>query len=107
MNKIKNNYHDNLVLIDDKTSNSQLYSYFSSLPSTNSTNEKDERLELIDISKGLIEILQNSGFTIEKILKYEPSEIAEVLGIDAYIGEIIHRETKKMDNNMKSNFFIN
>jgi len=107
MNKLKNNYHDNLVLIDDNTSNSQLSSQFSSLPSANITNKKDERLELIEISKGLIEILQNSGFTIEKILEYEPSEIAEVLGIDAYIGEIIHRETKKMDNNMKSSFFIN
>jgi hypothetical protein len=103
MNKIKNNHNDNLVLIDGKTSNSQL----SSLPLPNSTYENDERLELIEISKGLIEILQNSGFTIETLLKYEPSEIAEILGIDAYIGEIIHRETKKMYNNMKSNFFIN
>ena len=107
MNKLKNNYHDNVVLIDDNTSNSQLSSHFSSLPSANVTNKKDERLELIEISKGLIEILQNSGFTIEKILENEPSEIAEVLGIGAYIGEIIHRETKKMDNNMKSSFFIN
>ena len=107
MNKLKNNYNDNLIFIDGNTSSSQLSSQFSSLPSANITNKKDERLELIEISKGLIEILQNSGFTIEKILTYEPSEIAEVLGIDAYIGEIIHRETKKMDNNMKSSFFIN
>ena len=107
MNKLKNNYHDNVVLIDDNTSNSQLSSQFTSLPSANVTHKKDERLELIEISKGLIEILQNSGFTIEKILENEPSEIAEVLGIDAYIGEIIHRETKKIDNNMKFSFFIN
>jgi hypothetical protein len=86
MNKLKNNYHDNVVLIDDNMSNSQLSSHFSSLPSANVTNKKDERLELIEISKGLIEILQK---------------------IDDYIGEIIHRETKKMDNNMKFSFFIN
>ena len=30
--------------------------------------KKDERLELLLISKGLIEILQDAGFTIEKIL---------------------------------------
>src|SRR3712207_7148334 len=39
--------------------------------------EKKPRLELIEIPKGLIEVLQNSGFTIEKILDSEPSEIAQ------------------------------
>ena len=33
---------------------------------------RDERLELVDISKGLIEMLQNAGFTIESILDDEP-----------------------------------
>ena len=35
---------------------------------------KDMRLELVDISKGLIEVLQNTGFTIEMILEYGPSK---------------------------------
>jgi hypothetical protein len=56
---------------------------------------KDQRLELVEIPKGLFEILQNAGFTMEKILDSEPSEIAEKLGIDSYIGEIIFKETKK------------
>ena len=56
---------------------------------------KDRRLELVEIPKGLIEVLQNAGFTIEKILDSCPSEIAEKLGIDVYIGEIIFKETKK------------
>jgi hypothetical protein len=56
---------------------------------------KDERLELVEILKGLIEILQDAGFTIEKILEDEPSHIAEILGIDVYVGEIIYNETKK------------
>jgi hypothetical protein len=56
---------------------------------------KDPRLELVEIPKGLIELLQNAGFTIEKILDSEPSEIAEILGIDSYIGEIICKETSK------------
>ena len=61
----------------------------------NIENTKDERLELVDISKGLIDILQNAGFTIEKILDNGPSYIAEILGIDVYVGEIIYNETKK------------
>jgi hypothetical protein len=56
---------------------------------------KDERLELVEIPKGLIEILQNAGFTIEKIVDSKPSDIAEKLGIDSYVGEIIHKETSK------------
>jgi len=59
---------------------------------------KDQRLELVEIPKGLIEVLQNSGFTIEKILDSEPSEIAEELGIDSYVGEIIFKETSKIIN---------
>ena len=42
---------------------------------------RDERLELVDISKGLIEMLQNAGFTIESILDNGPSHIAETLGM--------------------------
>jgi hypothetical protein len=48
-----------------------------------------------EIPKGLIEVLQNTGFTVEKILDSEPSEIAEKLGIDSYIGKIIFKETEK------------
>jgi hypothetical protein len=61
---------------------------------------KDERLELVEISKGLIEILQDAGFTVEKILEDEPSHIAEILGIDVYVGEIIYNETKKASSNV-------
>jgi hypothetical protein len=67
----------------------------SSIDIVDTVNKKDERLELVEISKGLIEILQNAGFTIETILDNGPSHIAETLGIDVYIGEIIYKETKK------------
>ena len=40
-------------------------------------------------------VLQNAGFKIEKILDSKPSEIAEKLGLDYHIGEIIFKETKK------------
>jgi hypothetical protein len=53
---------------------------------------KDERLEYLDISKGLIELLQINGFTVEKILEYGPSKIAEKLGIDDYVAQIIFSE---------------
>ena len=61
----------------------------------NVENTKDERLELLDIPKGLIDILQSADFTVEKILEDEPSHIAEILGIDVYVAEIIYNETKK------------
>ena len=66
----------------------------------NVENTKDERSELIEISKGLIEMLQSAGFTIEKILENGPSNIAEILGIDVYVGEIIYNETRKASNNV-------
>ena len=93
-----------------KDSNSQL----SESPTSSSTiniadtvNKKDERLALVEISKGLIELLQDAGFTIEKILENHPSRIAEILGIEVYVGEIIYNETKKASSNVNSNFLIN
>jgi DNA-binding NtrC family response regulator len=83
-----------------KDSSSQL----SESPTTSSSStidiadtviKKDERLALLEISKGLVELLQDAGFTIEKILENRPSRIAEILGIDVYVGEIIYNETKK------------
>jgi hypothetical protein len=56
---------------------------------------KDERLEHLEISKGLIELLQTNGFTIEMILEYGPSGIAKILGIDEYVAQIIFKETSK------------
>jgi hypothetical protein len=94
-------------MVKDSNLHLSLPSQLSLLSSTNITNEKDERLELIEIPKGLIEILQNAGFTIEKILDCEPSQIAEKLGIDTYVGEIIYKETKKATSNIKNNFLIN
>jgi hypothetical protein len=76
----------------------------SSIDIGDTVNKKDERLELVEISKGLIEMLQTAGFTIEKILDNGPFYIAEILGIDVYIGEIIYHETKKASINANSNF---
>ena len=57
-------------------------------------NAKDERLALVNIPKRLIESLNDAGFTIEIILNSRPSDIAQILGIDDYVAQIIYQETK-------------
>ena len=54
----------------------------------------DERLGKVNIPKGLGESLNNAGFTIEIILNSRPSDIAQILGIDDYVAQIIYQETK-------------
>jgi hypothetical protein len=54
----------------------------------------DERLGFVNIPKGLVESLNNAGFTIEKILNSKPAHLAEILGIDDYVANIIYQETK-------------
>ena len=113
MTRIHNN-NNYLTIIDNKIkpiiivkdSNLRL-SLSSQSSSTSIANENDDRLELLEIPKGLIEILQEAGFTVEKILDSGPSHIAETLGIESYVGEIIYKETKKASTNIKSKFLIN
>jgi len=54
----------------------------------------DERLGFVNIPKGLVESLHNAGFTIEMILNSKPAVIAEILGIDDYVAQIIYQESK-------------
>ena len=70
------------------------HNYYQYLKNLEGTKLRDHRLNL-NIPKGLIEVLQNAGFTVEKILASEPYEIAEKLGIDPYIGKMICKETEK------------
>ena len=51
----------------------------------------DERLGFVNIAKGLVESLNNPGFTIEMILNSKPADIAEILGIDDYVAQIIYQ----------------
>ena len=110
-NSIKYDNRNSKPIIIIKDSNSQLSESSSSLSSSidiaDTVNKNDVRLELVEISKGLIEILHDAGFTVESILENEPSHIAEILGIDAYVGKIIYKETKKASSNINSNFLIN
>jgi hypothetical protein len=54
----------------------------------------DERVKNLNLSKGLIESLNNAGFTLEMIINSHPSDIAQILGIDDYVAQIIYQETK-------------
>ena len=95
-----NNEDNAITLIKDST----LQVYLPSSPSIKITIEKDERLEHLDIPKGLIELLQFNGFTIERILEYGPSQIAQILGTDDYVAQIIFSETTKNNSNAISNY---
>ena len=83
-NSIKYDHKNSKPIIIVKDYNFQLSESSSSSASSidiwETVNKKDERLELVEISKGLIEILQDAGFTIEKILDNGPSAIATILG---------------------------
>jgi len=96
-----NNKNNNLTITNNSKSTiiSKIYS-FDDLDNIKIAKWKDPRLELVEIPKGLIEVLENAGFTIEKILDSEPSDIAEKLGIDSYVAEIIHKETQKTISNI-------
>ena len=96
-----------IVVKDSSSQLSESPTSSSAINIADTVNKKDERLALVEISKGLIELLQDAGFTIEKILENNPSRIAEILGIDVYVGEIIYNETKKASRNINSNFLIN
>ena len=96
-----------IVVKDSSSQLSESPTSSSTINIADTVNKKDERLALVEISKGLIELLQDAGFTIEKILENNPSRIAEILGIDVYVGEIIYNETKKASSNVNSNFLIN
>jgi hypothetical protein len=92
-----NNNNNNSLIYDAKNSKSIIVVKDSNLQLSESSpplsslsidivdtvnKKKDERLELLLISKGLIEILQDAGFTIETRVESGPSHIATILGID-------------------------
>ena len=105
-----NSKHSNKSIIPPKTDpiyhNLHLHNYHNHYHLQNIAKRKDQRIELVEIPKGLIEILQDTGFTIEKILDSEPSEIAEKLGIDSYVGEIIFKETTKAISKINPNLLL-
>ena len=97
-----------ITIIKDSTLPVSLPSSSSQLQLSSSsikiTIEKDERLENLDIPKGLIELLQINGLTVEKILESRPSQIAKIIGTDDYVAKIIFSETIKNTSDIISNY---
>ena len=53
----------------------------------------------LDIADGLKEMLIEHGFTLEELLNISSSELAELLGVDKYIAQIIESAVAKLSNN--------
>ena len=53
----------------------------------------------LDIADGLKELLIEHGFTLEELSHIPSSELAELLGIDKYIAQIIENTVVKLSNN--------
>jgi hypothetical protein len=98
-----------LKIINKEDSNFQLSFLLSSSSQSQSPSSppppiikiaiwKDTRLEQLDISKDLIELLHINGVTIERILEYGPFQIAKILGIDESYAQIIFTEATKRIN---------
>ncbi len=56
----------------------------------------------LDMPEGLKELIINHGFTLDLLLNIQPTDLAEVLGIDKDVANIISDVTKK---HMKASAF--
>jgi hypothetical protein len=96
--------NNSMLSINDREDSRQT-SHFS-LPNKHKTNYFTEnrnnhintQINSLDIADGLKELLIKNGFTLEGILNKSSSEIAEFLGIDKYVAEIICTAAKKSSN---------
>ena len=48
----------------------------------------------LEIADGLKELLIDYGFTCEKILRIQSSQLASILGVEDYIGKIIYHAAR-------------
>jgi hypothetical protein len=58
----------------------------------------DSTINSLDIADGLKELLNKYGFTLNELLNMPSSELAEFLGIDKYVAQIIGRAATKLSN---------
>jgi hypothetical protein len=57
-------------------------------------NVQYEDMMNLGIADGLKELLIEYGFTRQKILRIESSQLASILGIEDYVGKIIYNAAK-------------
>jgi hypothetical protein len=97
--------NNSMLSINDREDSRQI-SHFSLPNKKNKTNYFTEnknyhintQINSLDIADGLKELLTKNGFTLEVLLNTSSSEIAEFLGIDKYVAEIICTAAGKSSN---------
>ena len=57
----------------------------------------------LDIADGLKELLNKYGFTLNELLNMPSSELAEFIGIDKYVAQIIGSAATRLSNIDKAN----
>ena len=64
----------------------------------------DSTINSLDIADGLKELLNKYGFTLNELLNMPSSELAEFLGIDKYVAQIIGSAARKLSNIDKASY---
>jgi hypothetical protein len=80
--------------ISEINSNKNIYIYNS--PDSSTINS-------LDIADGLKELLNKYGFTLNELLNIPSSELAEFIGIDKYVAQIIGSAATKLSNIERAN----
>jgi hypothetical protein len=78
--------------INENDSNRNIYNY----PDSSAINS-------LDIADGLKELLNKYGFTLNELLNTPSSELAEFIGIDKYVAQIIGNAATRLSNIDKVN----
>ena len=50
----------------------------------------------LEIADGFKDLLMDYGFTCEKILRIQSSQLASILGVEDYIGKIVYNAAKNV-----------
>ncbi|MDP9288535.1 MAG: hypothetical protein M3P08_10080 [Thermoproteota archaeon] len=77
-------------------------------------NPRLDDIKDMSIADGLKGLLIDYGFTSERLIRLSPSDLASILGIDAYVAKIIHNAAKNQlhqresgVSNSTTNLFMN
>jgi N-acetylglucosamine-6-phosphate deacetylase len=85
-------YNQGSKKINENNSNRNIYNY----PDSSAFNS-------LDIADGLKELLNKYGFTLNELLNMPSSELAEFIGIDKYVAQIIGSAATRLSNIDKAN----
>lgn len=56
---------------------------------------KDDSIEVLDIADGLKGLLRENKLTLDTLVQFDPSKLADILGIDGYVAKIIFESEDK------------